>query len=373
MEFYYKVVKTPTTAHSTCSIFAPDSPGPQPIVNFGYQPEYPCNMNTDGLKSTNGYAVDMCSAPLYPSVIREKEKSPSKLREVAAPDLAEQDSRQFHHEYQKYVEDAAAKSYREHDAIQYPISGSDTSTSTTTTTPSGRDTPTTCHSASPGRSEGTNSLAPEGNSIYKSPSPPPTPSLVHRVLEPELYPPPNKGSSCGSIEVYKKSLPFRQLGWSSQGRIVNREICLPPRQVQLDSPFPSPLVPPARELPPHRRAVREPLLPMLVYHDDGEEEIVSRYNYLPFGRQARDPTPYALEGLVAEARSNGFTTEPKPCSPIGSRNWYDRVAGSPGREPLPSARKRAREGLFAAMFSRLESHPPQYNTMPDPPFPWMRR
>ncbi|OAL73929.1 hypothetical protein A7D00_1957 [Trichophyton violaceum] len=324
MDFYYKVVKTPTTAHSTCSIFALDSPGPQPRVNFECEREreHLYNLDFGSLKTANGYAVGMRSTPEHQLVLDKK--------------------------------------YKGHNADEYQICGSETT-----------DTPNTRLSNGPECNEGNTSPVKEEESAYKSPSPPPTPYPAFRALEPDLLPP-IKGSSCGGYEVYKKSLPFRQLGWSSQGKIVSREISLPPRRAQFPS-FPSPMVPPARELPPHRRAVREPLLPMLVYHDNGEEEIVSRYNYLPFGRQARDPTPNALEDLVAEARAIGFTTEPEFRPHISSRDWYDCVTGSPECELLLSARKKAREDLFAAFSRRLESRPPQYNVMTDPPFPWMRR
>ncbi|DAA78343.1 TPA_exp: Uncharacterized protein A8136_4319 [Trichophyton benhamiae CBS 112371] len=323
MDFYYKVVKTPTTAHSTCSIFALDSPGPQPRVHFGCEREHLYNLDFGSLKTTSGYVVGMRSESQHQLVLDKK--------------------------------------YKGHNADEYPIRGPETT-----------GTPNIRLSNGLEYNEGNTSPVKEEESAYKSPSPPPTPYPAFRALEPELFPP-IKGSSCGGYEVYKKSLPFRQLGWSSQGEIISREISLPTRRVQFSS-FPSPMVPPARELPPHRRAVREPLLPMLVYHDNGEEEIVSRYNYLPFGRQARDPTPNALEDLVAEARANGFTTEPESHQHISSRDWYDCAAGSPECEQLPSARKKAREDLFAALSRRLESRPPpQYIVMPDPPFPWMRR
>ncbi|EZF32211.1 hypothetical protein H101_04199 [Trichophyton interdigitale H6] len=322
MDFYYKVVKTPTTAHSTCSIFALDSPGPQPTVNFGCEREHLYNLDFGSLKTAYGCVLGMWSEPQHQLVFDKK--------------------------------------YNGHNAGEYPICGSETT-----------GTPNTHLSNSSECSEGNTSPVREEGSAYKNPSPPPTPYPAFRALEPEPFPP-IEGSSCGGYEIYKKSLPFRQLGWSSQGKIVSRDISLPPRQAQFSS-FPSPMVSPARELPPHRRAVREPLLPMLVYHDNGEEEIVSRYNYLPFGRQARDPTPNALEDLVAEARANGFTTEPESRPHISSRDWYDCVARSPECEPLRSARRQAREDLFAALYRRLESRPPQYNVMPDPPFPWMQR
>ncbi|KAF3893109.1 hypothetical protein GTR04_1549 [Trichophyton interdigitale] len=239
MDFYYKVVKTPTTAHSTCSIFALDSPGPQPTVNFGCEREHLYNLDFGSLKTAYGCVLGMRSEPQHQLVFDKK--------------------------------------YNGHNADEYPICGSETT-----------GTPNTRLSNSSECSEGNTSPVREEGSAYKNPSPPPTPYPAFRALEPEPFPP-IEGSSCGGYEIYKMSLPFRQLGWSSQGKILSRDISLPPRQAQFSS-FPSPMVPPARELPPHRRAVREPLLPMLVYHDNGEEEIVSRYNYLPFGRQARDPT-----------------------------------------------------------------------------------
>ncbi|KAM5451019.1 hypothetical protein MaudCBS49596_004130 [Microsporum audouinii] len=370
MDFYYQVVKTPVTAHSTCSIFSLSSPSPEPRVNFGYEPEYPYNLDFDSLKLADGYAMGMRSAPLYPSTLEEREETPSKLREVTTPGFAKSNFNETHHGYENDAEEASIKAYRDEYHDEQPTSGSETNTSATT--PSLTDTPitaaTTYNSASLVDHDAI-TVPVEEKTVYQSPSPPPTPSPAPRLLEP----PPKKSSACGSYEIYKNSLPFRQLGWASEGQTVTREITLPPRLVQVESPSPFPSPPP--RLPPHRMAVREPLVPMLIYNENGEEEYVSRYNYLPTGRQARDPTPNALELLLAQARSSGFTTEaprPRYRPSAASRDWYDSVVSE--RRPLSSARRRAREGLFAALSRRTESRP-QYNNniMPNPPFPWMRR
>lgn len=140
MDFYYKVVKTPTTAHSTCSIFALDSPGPQPRVHFGCEREHLYNLDFGSLKATSGYVVGMRSESQHQLVLDKK--------------------------------------YKGHNADEYPIRGPETT-----------GTPDIRLSNGLEYNEGNTSPVKEEESTYKSPSPPPTPYPAFRALEPELFPP----------------------------------------------------------------------------------------------------------------------------------------------------------------------------------------
>ncbi|KAK2821802.1 hypothetical protein FQN49_007661 [Arthroderma sp. PD_2] len=353
MAYLNEYVETPVTAHSTCSIFSLPSPDIQPRVNLGYEPEYPYNLDFNMLKPANGYALGMRSAPLHPSTLEAKNATMSKLREVATPKHEEDRSHEAYHD----VNDGNEANIKIPEKGELDEPASDSETNTSNGTPALSNSPTT--PISTGFVNHENITPPNQKLAYSSrPSPPPPPTPAPKLLEA-----PKKPSVCGGYSVYKNSLPFRQLGYASQGKTVTREITISRPIIEVPSLSPSP--PPQQW---RRTALREPLLPMLIYHQNGEEEYVSRYNYLPFG-QGREPAVSALDMLLAHARSRGFTTSQER-RPFASRDWYNAV--TPERKPMAPARREARENLLATLSRRVEFHP-QQTVMPNPLFHWMRR
>ncbi|KAF3491575.1 uncharacterized protein GIQ15_01092 [Arthroderma uncinatum] len=353
---------TPVTARSTCSIFSLNSPGIQPKVSFGYEPEYPYNLDFSKLKTANGYALGMRSAPL----LKGEDTALSKFHKLAAAGFEDDDD-------DDDDKKANTKAYGERERNE---PASDSETNNFNGTPSLTSSPTT---PSTNGSMTYNAVTPPNKELtYHTPSPPSTPTPA-----PKLPEAPKKAQLCGGYSVYKNSLPFRQLGWGSdEGKTVTREIIVSRPVIEASSPSPSPSPPPQPRH--HRRALREPLLPMLIYNENNEEEYVSRYNYLPYG-QGRESSVNALDMLLSQARAQGFTTNTAPYGqeqgrplPRLHRNLFDTVRPEP--KPLAPARMKARENLIAVLSRRMERCPqpqyrpqPQYNVMPDPPFPWMRR